>query len=372
MRILYFFQELGTPMFQWQRSHIIDELSRHDCIVEVFNPLLFDSPEEANEALLKRIEEGNINLFFTNVCYERMLFEETIKRIRSKGIPSLCLRCDNLVIPYNDKNLAPYFDLVWLTSRETKHIYDNWGVNTIFAPYAANPFTFKYTPQNIERKVSFIGTPYGSRPIMINALTCNGIDVDAFWGSKLGGHNLIADIRPRYNIIQPSTFKVLLNRLRFKEGRLLLCGTIVNKFLGEVNVIENNHLTKFSAIPPRKISSYYSKYALSLASTSTNSTDVLRKPLKIVNLRNFEIPMSGGIEICKYNPELAEYFVDGKEILFYNNNEELIEKARYYTQRASDKEILDIKIAARRRAEREHTWWNRFCLMFERLGIECS
>ena len=169
--------------------------------------------------------------------------------------------------------------------------------------------------------------------------------------------------------MQPATIMILLNRLRFREGRLLLKGSILNKLLGRARVIENDYLTRYYAIPPKDISSYYSKYALSLASTSTNSTDALKDPLKIINLRNFEIPMSGGVEICKYNPELAEYFVEGKEILFYNNNDELVEMARYYTQRASDKEILNIKMAARNRAERDHTWWNRFSLMFEKLGI---
>lgn len=369
MKILYFFQELGTPMFQWQRSHIIDELERHNCDVEVFNPLLYNSPTEANEALKTRIAKGNIDLFFTNVCYEKMLFVDTIKYIKQKGIPSLCLRCDNLVIPYNDKVLAPYFDLVWLTSRETKYIYDKWNANTIFAPYAANPYTFSYRSQKIERRVSFIGTPYGSRPIMINALTNNGIDVDAFWGSKPGVPKPCVDINPKYDIIQPSIINILFNRLRFKEGRLLLRGVVANKLKGNVKIIENEHLTKYFAVPPKDISSYYSKYALSLASTSTNSTDVLKTPLKIVNLRNFEIPMSGGIEICKYNPELAEYFEDGKEIVYYNTNDELVEKAQYYTLRASEKELLNIKKAARQRAETEHTWWNRFSRMFERLGI---
>ena len=82
--------------------------------------------------------------------------------------------------------------------------------------------------------------------------------------------------------------------------------------------------------------------------------------------------MSGGIEICRYNPELADYFEDGKEIVFYKNNDELQDKARYYLTTASDYDIRSIKIAARKRAEGEHTWWQRFTKAFGLLGLPYS
>ena len=79
--------------------------------------------------------------------------------------------------------------------------------------------------------------------------------------------------------------------------------------------------------------------------------------------------MSGGIELCKYNEELARYFESGKEIVFYSDNNELVEKARYYTTKAKESEIFAIKAAARKRAEHEHTWWCRFTKAFEVLGL---
>lgn len=370
MNILYYFQELGSPMFQWQRTHLIDEFERHGCIVEVFNPLLFESPDEANEKLCQRLNKGGVDLFFTNVCYYKMLYVETLQYIKRIGIPSVSLRCDNLVIPFNDRILAPYFDVVWLTAIETKYLYDKWGVKTVFAPYAANPNTFCYSEQQLERKVSFIGTPYGSRSIMINSLTSSGVNVDLFYGEQQGVQAHMKELfQTKYDIIQQSVPVILFNRLRFKEGRHLIRGKIANMLRGCVSVNESEYLTRLYSVHPSEISKYYSKYSLSLASTSTNHTDALREPLKIVNLRNFEIPMSGGVEICKFNEELAGYFEDGKEIIFYDTNEELIDKARYYTQKASDKEIYDLKRAARKRAENEHTWWKRFCHILDFLGI---
>lgn len=357
-------------MFDWQRVHIIDELQRHGVAIDTFNPLYFYTPEEANESALNILRHGNYDLFLTNVCYHKMLFIDTIKEIKKMGVATLCLRCDNLTIPYNDKVLAPYFDLVWLTSKETRYLYDKWRVRSYFAPYAANPYTFNYKKQGIVRRSCFIGTPYGSRSIMINTLTCRGLDVDAYCmpdpnikETKESRHRIVS------GIVSQNKIAVYLSDLRFKEGRKALYGSLANKLSGNTKLIENKFLHEHYFIKPSCISNVYSKYALCLSSTSTNHTDALKNPLKIVNLRAFEVPMSGGINICRYNQELAEYFEDGKEIVFYQNNDELVDKVLYYTTKASDNELYSIKKAARLRAENEHTWWNRFYSAFEVLGL---
>jgi len=370
MRIFYYFQDLETNMFDWQRVHFIDELKRHNVLVELFNPLWYQTQDEANSKALKLLKAGKYDLFFTNVCYYKMLFVETLKEIKKIGIPTLCLRCDNLIIPYNDKVLAQHFDLVWLTSVETQHLYNKWGAKSFFAPYAANPFTFTYTEGEIVRRPCFIGTPYGSRSIMINTLTSNGINTDAYC---IPNPNEAKSEKKRCKIVSqiltPSRFETYISDLRFKEGRKVLCGSVINRIKGATKLKNNEYLHKKYFVKPSDISALYSKYILCMSSTSTNHTDALKNPLKIVNLRAFEVPMSGGINICKYNPELAGYFEDGKEIIFYHHNEELIDKVRYFINNASDKEIKRIKSAARLRAENEHTWWHRFSIAFEILGI---
>lgn len=370
MKIFYYFSDLETNMYNWQRVHFIDELIRHGIEFEIFNPLFFKEASEANERALQILKNGGYSLFFTNICYYKMLYIETILEIKKLGIPTLCLRYDNLVIPYTDKVLAKYFDLVWLTSKETQHLYDNWGVNSFFAPYAANPFTFNYIGNNLLRKICFVGTPYGSRSLMINALTTNGIAVDAFCVPRESknietkeGSKLLS--RP----LTPSRIETYISDLRFKEGRRILYGSIVNRIKGKTFLAENEFLNKKFFVEPSEISSVYSKYMLCLSSTSANHTDILDKPLNIVNLRAFEIPMSGGINICRFCNELADYFEEGKEIIFYKDNIDLIDKARYFSIKATDAEIIRIKKAARLRAENEHTWWNRFSIAFRILGF---
>lgn len=372
MRIFYYFLERSTPMSQWQKTHFFDELSHHGVEIDVFNPLRYLSFELMERDFFSRIRSSHYDLFFTDQCNERSLPKSILDTVRHLGIPSLTIRFDNLSIPYNDRSLASSFDLVWLTSKETKHLYDKWGANTLFAPYAANPYTFSYTNPNVFfNRVCFIGTPYGSRSIMINNLTSKSIDVDVYYLKKekdLFYNNYQEEIL--LPLSSNSRLKEYLNRMRFPQGRKILVGSLLNKLLGETSINASKYMHGMPVVKPDEQSSIYSNYILSLASTSTNHTDVLKTPLRIINLRNFEIPMSGGIEICKYNPELAEYFVEDKEILFYSENDELVDKARYYTQKASCSVINSLKLAARKKAENEHTWWHRFSRVFDELGLK--
>ena len=370
MKILYYFPEQNNIMIKWQRYHFIDELQRHGIEIEIFNPLTFDSIADANEVAAKTVKEGDYDLFFTNFCNKEMVYPELLACVKEKGVPSLSYRGDNLVMPYNDKFLAKHFDLVWLTAKETQHLYDKWGAKTVFAPYAANPFVYKYHEGiQLDRSVCFIGRPYGSRSIMLNSLSQNEIHTNVFFG----GITLPKELETpgiKIGIEGFSTRKSITNRFRHPEGRRLILGSIINRFAGQTELKESQYITKNPGVLPDSISGLYSKYVLSVASTSTGHTDALKHPLKIINLRNFEIPMSGGIEICKYNEELAGYFEEDKEIIFYKTNEEFVEKAKYYTNKASDEEIRKIQHAARKRAVAEHTWFHRFQVCFDALGLK--
>ena len=258
MKILYFFQELNTPMFQWQRQHFLDELPHHGIEIETFNPLMYANPEEANEKLLKHISEGKYDLFISNMGYFRMLYVETLESIKRLGVPTMRIAWDNLMIPYIDEVLSPHFDLVWLTAKETVHLYAKWGVTSFFAPYAANPYTYQYRKTNVKRSACFVGNPHGSRALMINSLTKQRIPVDLYCGGRGKDNNKTDSAnQPKYDIINPSTQETIINRFRFKEGRKLMLGSIVNKLKGVTTVEENKSLSRNSGLSHEEMVSTY-------------------------------------------------------------------------------------------------------------------
>lgn len=360
MKIMYYHLQKNTPMFWWQKDHIVDEMNHSDISVEMFNPLDFSSIEEANYKLLDAMKYGNYDLFMT--CHnENLLYIYTLEQIKKIGLPTLLICFDNLLVPYEHKNICSYFDLVWLTSKENSEMFQKWGAKTIFMPYAANPYFF--VPQEEEEilRVAFVGTPYGSRANTINQLINNDIFVTVF-GKMFSNSN-------QQHIITNGLAYTIKKNLCFSVGRKLLLAAVKQRISDEAVInFESQYIQKGEYV--EKLSSVYSKYALSLSSTTARNTGILKSPVPVVNLRSFEIPMCGGIQFCRYNKELSEYFEDGKEIVFYKDEGDMIEKANFYLSSVHASERLNIRQAARLRAENEHTWSNRFRKVFEQLNIK--
>lgn len=363
MEILYYFMEQDTIMYKWQRFHIFDELEREGHKITVFNPLLYRTIEDANLHLIKYIKTNNIKFeLFMTPHGKEYLYLETLEKIKKLGLPTLLICFDNLIVPYAHIDIADKFDLVWLTSRETKYLFDKWGAKTIFLPYAANPYLLNSTDEKEILKVAFIGTPYGSRVNMINYLIENDIKLSLFASNKNNSNN--STVIPKVN------FEAAVNLLKFPIGRKVILGAVKQKIQGNSTLDwGNDNLEINNPVEINRLGNLYSSYALSLSSTSARNTGVLKNSVKIVNLRSFEIPMSGGIQICAHSKELSEYFEEDKEILFYRSNDELIEKSKFYLR--SDKECLrsNMKKAARKRSVNDHTWNKRFKTIFSELGL---
>jgi spore maturation protein CgeB len=82
--------------------------------------------------------------------------------------------------------------------------------------------------------------------------------------------------------------------------------------------------------------------------------------------RDFEVPMTGVAYMTTYNHELAQYFEPGKEIIFYKDSNELINKINYYLEHS--KEAVKIGLAGRKRALTDHTWEKRWKQLLEICG----
>lgn len=363
MRILYYFPNYDTPMFQWQKRHIFDEMALHECFFDVVSPFDFNTIDEANDMILKMIKNVEYAIFMTSYSTD-YLYLDTLEKIKSSGIRTLCFCPDNLTVPYNQKSIARYFDLVWLTSKETEYLFKRWGANTIFLPYAANPNLFKPTIiQNDIEKLAFIGTPHGSRIEQINMFLENDVPIVLY--SKISDTSNV-----KFRASPKIYVKSIWNYLKFPIGRKLLYGIIVDK-LGkhEISLTDPN-LEMKEPIPLDELGTINSLYALVLSFTEANSTGVLKNPVNIVNLRNFEIPMSGGVQFCRYTEEIASYFEPDKEIILYKNKEEAVDKAKFYLDDDQKKLRMRIREAARLRAEAEHTWYHRFNKVFKELEVK--
>jgi hypothetical protein len=349
-------------MLQWQRVHIFDELEREGHTITVYNPLSFRSIDEANEQLPETLRQCRSSLdLFMNATPAKFLYKETMQKVKQLGIPSLLICFDNLHAPFIHQDMAPYFDLVWLTSRETQPMFDRWKCNTIFQPYAANPFTFvpKYGAEI--SSIGFIGTLYDDRVNRVNQLTSNEICCTLYSDGFFSDGKQSANKSLTYK----ETALLLLKLAQFGIGRKVAYGTVKNKLFPANNHLKKNDFLELKhSVSFEQMSEVYSNHALSLGISELRNTFVLKQPVHKLHLRTFEIPMCGGLQIAPYVEELAGYFEDGKEIVLCKSDEEFVSKAKFYLNPENESLRRKMKESARKRAAAEHTWTCRFEKVF--------
>lgn len=88
-----------------------------------------------------------------------------------------------------------------------------------------------------------------------------------------------------------------------------------------------------------------------------NINTLLPSEISSLNARAFEIAGIGGFQLIHWREGLKELFEDGKEIVSFNNFDELIEKINYYLNNPEERKL--IAEAGQKRAYRDHTYKQR-------------
>jgi spore maturation protein CgeB len=224
--------------------------------------------------------------------------------------------------------------------------YEQAGAKPYYCQEAANPAV--YRPYDLPREfdVTFVGQKYGNRPLCLRRLIDAGID------ARVWGPNWTAAPAP-----VPWWRKTAGNMKRTLLG------------LKKQEVPE---LPREKCGPPltdEELIRMYSRSRISLGFTSVaEQLPGSSGPIKQVRLRDFEATMSGAFYLVEYFEDLAEFFEPDKEIVFFRNEEELVDQCRYYLRHPEESER--IRSAALRRARAEHTWQHRFEAVFRKLGLE--
>jgi hypothetical protein len=200
--------------------------------------------------------------------------------------------------------IASAFDLSWTSARVACEWYLVEGGRPIFMPEGFNAAI--YQPKQIAQDipVSFIGGAYGYRPTVVNYLLSHEVPLQTF-GIGWPHSGWVEDIVE------------IINR------------SVINLGMGGIGYLER----------------------------ITN-----------VKARDFEIPgTGGGVYLTSFNPDLAQNFIIGEEILCYSNRDEMLELIRHYL--AHPEEARAIATRGRERCLREHRWLHRYRQVLEILEI---
>ena len=253
------------------------------------------------------------------------------------------------------KEISPHLDLNTYISLKHEDFYKSVGAKSYWMPMAANENVYKTSP-NQDIKISFVGTAYGNRPYYIWRLLQSGIELKIFgpnWGLK-------NDIRNFLKIyITPLIFNFL-----GKKKRL----TYLEKIFRTNLLQQISSLTSVGGIPnDDEYTDIISRSIVSLNFPESRMNNDYLNPEVIFgcNLRDFEIPLSKSMLLTQHSNELSYFFDEGKEVVSFTNESDMIDKAKFYSN--NEKASKKIALAGYKRAKNEHTWKKRFDSLFEEI-----
>ncbi len=202
------------------------------------------------------------------------------------------------------RDICRFFTLCWTSTEDALKKYVMEGARPVYLPEGANPEL--HHPREVEKTidVSFVGQCYGNRPAVIARLAAVGIKVETYGTGWPNG---------------PLTTPAMV-RL-YSQSR-------INLGFGGVSGCSEAFCLKG---------------------------------------RDFEIPMSGGLYLTEYSPELEKVYEIGKEIMAYRDFDDLARKIRWLLDNPEQAEAIRLRGLAR--ARRDHSWEGRFEKVFGIIGL---
>ena len=267
------------------------------------------SKDKFNKVLLENVIKHHnkkpIEIFFSYLS-GNWVFRETIEAINNLGIITVNFGFDDSHSFWGRKiksgwegnaGIADAYNIC-ITSQYMNDVikYDKTGARSIFLPPGGNQKFFGSSKPNIKRKipVSFIGQKYGIRESVIEFLESNGVYV---YTAGLGWDKGSVSQNEMMDIYHDSLLTLGFGFMG-KAGNVRLKG------------------------------------------------------------RDFEVTMTGAAYITSFNQDLAKYFVDGKEIIFYKDKNDLLDKIKFYLN--NPEKAIEIGLNARIKSLKEHTWEQRW------------
>ena len=262
--------------------------------------------------LIQWAKKYSIDVIFGYLSGENVT-AATVRKMKALGIPMINMFLNDKESfvgkirkgqALGSRDICGYFDLCWSSTEDAIKKYCVEGALPVYLPEGANPNLHR--PFDIEKTVdvSFVGQCYGNRPKIIERLERKGIHVEAYGYRWPNGPLSLGEMIRMYS-----------------KSR-------INLGFGGVDGLKNSYCLKG---------------------------------------RDFEIPMSGGLYLTEYNPELERWYDLGREIVTYVGFDDLTEKIRYLL--SNSKEAEEIRKRGFSRTRNEHSWEMRFEKVFRLMGL---
>lgn len=310
----YTFLSRTKLFFCSQISSIVESFAKPGIMVGEFQR---DMIMEYNKKLLQTVNATKPDVLLA--LKGDALLPDTIKKLRENSNIPLVLWCyDSAVRFRNILNGGKYYHLFYTCEPSDIPELQKYGIRAKFLPMAYDPHTyFRLEDKTVVRDVCFVGTliNYPQRRRVLGEIISryNELNIEV-WG-------------PTWSIYYPfSLYEYLITQ---RDLRMHL----------------HNH-----GIYPREVNKIYNTSKICLNTHHPQLKEGL-------NPRVFEIMGAGGFQLVDYKKKLEELFNVEKEMVYYKNEDDLLEKVGYYIENEDERK----KIAERGMdaVKKKHTYKHR-------------
>ncbi len=302
-----------------------------------FDLILKIGKEKFNSNLLHLVKREKPDLFFAFVFSDE-LDKKTLDEIKNTTKSVAWFADDQWRIFNYSRFYAQHFTSAVTTWSLAPRIYSYYGIdNIIRSQWACNPKVWKPLPGEKKIDVSFVGQRTAARARIIDKLRDAGIKTHVRgWGWPEGR----ATPEEMIKIFSSSKISLNLNDppnifLPKTLGRLVLRRSI-NKLVPSFNLISNFKSWKNMRVPQ-------------------------------IKARAFELAGCRAFVISGMADDINRYYEENKEMVFYRDIGDLIQKIKYYLNHEKERE--QIAEAAYKRTLAEHTYGKRFGDIFTNVGL---
>jgi len=310
-------------------------------------------------AFVQQHQKKPFDFAFIYVC-DGFLERSVLDRIRSNGVPIFNFSCNNNHQFHLIRDVSKQVDCSIYTEKCARQSFDAIGVRSFHMPMAANPKLYKPLELPLSLEVTFVGQRYADRGELVARLVREGIPIRIYgpkWQQmeeQIGTYRTkdrfgkLFTIAKQHGLGHALSFLVRLPASYLRTRRE---NKILKDHVGPI--LEDEEMIRVFN---------QSRINLGFGAVFDAGREGGEKKYH-VRLRDFEVPMCGAFYLPFYIEELEEYFVIGKELDCYRNEEDLLDKVRYYLKNDAARER--IRWSGYHRSIQSHTWEKRFEKLFD-------
>lgn len=263
--------------------------------------ILKDGKKHMNEMLLREVERSSPDLVFFFIFREE--FDPRILRYISEETSSVTFNCfadDEWRFHYYTRFWAPLFNFCSTTDPSAPEMYKKLGYgNVMLNPWGIDPALFRKMDKKHLYDVSFVGAAYHHRKKLMKRLTAKGINIKCFGPGWDSG---VLGLEQMVEVFNQSRINLNFSKSMYDPN------------------------------------------------------------IRMLKSRPFEVSASGGFVLTETTPALGDYYDLEKEVGVFEDEEELVEKLRYYLSHGEERQLM--AEAAYKRTLKDHTSQKRLRKIF--------